>query len=264
MVEMFKSAWSLIKVVWEKVKPFFELIFEGIKNAVKILADNLGIYFKTAWEVIKTVWSVVGAYFKAIFDTITGIFKVIKAVLSGDFKGAWEAIKGVFSSWGSFFKGLFNGLINIFANIGKAFLDIGKNIVKGIWDGISASFEWIKNKIKNWVGNVVKFIKKLFGIHSPSTVMRDEVGKYLAQGMGVGFDKELGNVYDDMKRAIDLETSKMTANVQTSGTYQVAMTGTPTFNLRDNSTNETKLVVNGKVLAEVVNTENRNREVAKA
>ena len=264
MVEMFKSAWDLIKVVWEKVKPFFELIFEGIKNAVKILADNLGIYFKTAWEVIKAVWSIVGAYFKAVFDTITGIFKAIKAVLSGDFKGAWEAIKGVFSSWGSFFKGLFNGLINIFANIGKAFLDIGKNIVSGIWNGISSSFTWIKNKITGWVGNVVKFIKKLFGIHSPSTVMRDEVGKYLAQGMGVGFDKELGNVYDDMQHAIDLETSKMTANVQTSGTYQLAMAGSPTFNLKDNSTHQTELVVNGRVLAEVVNTENRNREVAKA
>ena len=92
--------------------------------------------------------------------------------------------------------------------------------------------------------------------------MRDEVGKYLAQGLGVGFDKELVNVYDDMQHAIDLETGKMTANVQTSGTYQMAMAGTPTFNLVDNASNTTQLVVNGKVLAEVVNTENRNREVA--
>ena len=92
--------------------------------------------------------------------------------------------------------------------------------------------------------------------------MRDEVGKYLAQGLGVGFDNELDNVYNDMQRAVDLETEKMSANVQTSGTYQMAMSGLPTFNLLDNTNNTTQLVVNGKILAEVVNTENRNREVS--
>ena len=94
--------------------------------------------------------------------------------------------------------------------------------------------------------------------------MRDEVGKYLAQGMGVGFEDELDSVYKDMQKAVDIETDKMSANVQTSGTYQMAMAGLPTFNLLDNTNNTTQLVVNGKVLAEVVNEENRNREVAKA
>lgn len=80
----------------------------------------------------------------------------------------------------------------------------------------------------------------------------------------MGFDNELDSVYKDMQRAVDIETDKMSANVQTSGTYQMAMAGTPTFNLLDNTENTTQLVVNGKVLAEVVNTENRNREVASA
>ena len=78
----------------------------------------------------------------------------------------------------------------------------------------------------------------------------------------MGFDDELDNVYNDMQRAIDLETGRMSANVQASGTYQMAMSGLPTFNLLDNTSHSTQLVVNGKVLAEVVNTENRNREVS--
>ena len=65
-----------------------------------------------------------------------------------------------------------------------------------------------------------------------------------------------------MQKAVDLETGKMSANIQASGTYQKAMAGMPTFNLLDNSEHSTQLVVNGKVLAEVVNTENRNREVS--
>lgn len=45
---------------------------------------------------------------------------------------------------------------------------------------------------------MLDFVKGLFGIESPSKVMRDEVGKYLAQGIGVGFEKELPSVIDEM------------------------------------------------------------------
>lgn len=264
LVEMFKSAWDLIKVVWDKVQPYFQLIFNNIKIFVDVLKNNLATSFQTAWKLIKIVWDTVAVYFKTVFDTITGIFKAVKSVLSGDFKGAWEAIKSVFAGWGNYFKSLFNSLVNVFATIGSHFLSIGKNIVTGIWNGISGSLSWIKSKISGWVGNVTSFIKKLFGIHSPSTVFRDEVGKMLARGIGVGFEEGIDDVYKDMQDAIDFETSKMSANVQSSGTYQMAMANTPTFNLVDNATNKTQLTVDGKVLAEVVNTENRNREVAKA
>lgn len=264
LVNMFKEAWELIKVVWDLVEPYFTQIFNNIKIVVGILKEVLSIAFKTAWENIKAVWSVVSAFFKAVFDTIAGIFSAVKSVLSGDFKGAWEAIKSVFSNWKSFFKNLFDNVINIFVNIGSAFFNIGKNIVAGIWNGISSNLSWIKNKITGWVGNVIDFFKKILKIHSPSRVFADQIGSFMAQGIGMGFDNELDDVYRDMQRAIDLETDRMSANVQTSGTYQMAMAGTPQFNLVDNASNTTQLVVNGKVLAEVVNTENRNREVARA
>ena len=138
----------------------------------------------------------------------------------------------------------------------------GKYLVEGLYNGILSKANWLYNQVRSFAKNIIGNIKNALGIHSPSTVMRDEVGKYLAQGLGVGFDKELDSVYNDMQRAIDLETGRMSANVQASGTYQMAMSGLPTFNLLDNSEHSTQLVVNGKVLAEVVNTENRNREVA--
>ena len=153
---------------------------------------------------------------------------------------------------------LVNGIKNMYGEIKNT----GKYLVEGLWNGLLNKADWLYDKVKSFAKNIIGNIKKALGIHSPSTVMRDEVGKYLAQGLGVGFDKELDSVYNDMQRAVDIETGKMSANVQTSGTYQMAMAGMPTFNLVDNASNTTQLVVNGKVLAEVVNTENRNREVA--
>ena len=49
-------------------------------------------------------------------------------------------------------------------------LSIGGDIVAGLWKGISNKAQWLKNKIKSWVGDVTKFLKKLFGINSPSKV----------------------------------------------------------------------------------------------
>lgn len=139
---------------------------------------------------------------------------------------------------------------------------IGKDILKGIINGFLDIGNLIWNAVKKVGNSMLGAIQKFFGIASPSKLMRDKVGRYLTQGIGVGFEDELDSVYNDMQRALDFETDKMSANVQASGTYQMAMAGTPTFNLLDNSNNTTQLVVNGRVLAEVVNTENRNREVA--
>ena len=141
-------------------------------------------------------------------------------------------------------------------------LELGKNILNGILNGLINFGSVVKDAVKKVGKKITSEIKSFFGIKSPSRLMRDEVGTYLADGIGVGFEEEIDNVYKDMQYALDLETSKMTANVQSSGTYQMAMSGLPTFNLLDNTNNTTQLVVNGRVLAEVVNTENRNREVA--
>lgn len=83
---------------------------------------------------------------------------------------------------------------------------IGKNIVEGIWNGISGSLSWIKGKITGWVGDVLGFIKKLFGIHSPSAVMRDEVGKYLGLGIGTGFVDAMGTVKKQMQQSLQAAT----------------------------------------------------------
>lgn len=94
-------------------------------------------------------------------------------------------------------------------------LSAGVNLVAGLWQGITNSLDWLKNKIRGWVGNVMDFIKNLFGIHSPSSVMRDEVGKNLMLGIGAGIDAYAGIPQE----AIDKATASLTA---TAGmTYQV-------------------------------------------
>ena len=106
-------------------------------------------------------------------------------------------------------------LISTFIKSLPQILSAGVELVKGLWQGITGSLDWLKGKIKGWVGNVMSFIKNLFGIHSPSAVMRDEVGKNLMLGIGAGIDAYAGVPQE----AIDKATASLTA---TAGmTYQV-------------------------------------------
>lgn len=63
---------------------------------------------------------------------------------------------------------------------------IGRNIVTGLWSGINDKFSWLTGKIKSFTSDVTGKMKKFFGIHSPSRVMRDQVGKYISLGIAEG------------------------------------------------------------------------------
>ena len=57
-------------------------------------------------------------------------------------------------------------------------------------------------KIKEWCGSVLDGIKSFFGIESPSKVMADEVGKYMAQGIGTGFQNTMPSVIKAMQEKL--------------------------------------------------------------
>ena len=143
---------------------------------------------------------------------VTGIVTIVKEVPQKIYNSISDAVTKV-ATWGTEvknkavegMKSVISGVTDAFKNIGSTFAGFGKNMVEGIWNGISNTTQWIKDKISGWVGNVTDFLKKLFGISSPSKLMRDEVGVYLAQGIGVGFAEEMDGVSRQIEDAIPQE-----------------------------------------------------------
>lgn len=231
------SLWAKIKEGAAAVATWFKATWVSVlawfRNAVATIKD----FFSNAWAKVKEVFnnSIIGAYFKAIWATIKGIFSVVKNVLSGNWSAAWQAIKNIVGAWGNYFATIWNKIKGVFSNVGgwfkdkfadakekvlgafsgikDKFLDIGDNIVKGIWDGISDGYTWIKKKIEGWVGDVLGFFKKILGIKSPSRVFRDEIGEMLPPGIGAGFENALPDVEKQMAGDIDALTARMQATV---------------------------------------------------
>lgn len=93
--------------------------------------------------------------------------------------------------------------------------EVGGDIIRGLWDGIKDMGSWIAGKLKGFGENVLGSIKDFFGIHSPSKVMADEVGKNLALGIGEGFEDNIAGVNKDITDAMNFDDASV--NVNASG-----------------------------------------------
>ena len=225
--------------VWGNVKDFVGNAIEAITTFFTTTVPNA---IKAMLEWFRQLPGKVGAFISQVLTKVknwaanmaarakdTGV-KFVNNVITfvKELPGkVWTWLKNVVSkvvSWGTNLanKGreaaqkLVTKVVDKVKEIPGKVLDVGTDLVKGIWSGISGSLEWIKGKISGWVGNVTSFIKKLFGIKSPSTVMRDEVGKMLAEGIGVGFGEEMPKVLRDMQKSMSGTVDALKSSVDVS------------------------------------------------
>jgi phage-related protein len=124
---------------------------------------------------------------------------------------------------------LVTGVLNMAATIIKTLvdfipdvIDVGKDIVRGVWDGIKAMGSWIKEKVSGFFGGIVDGVKGVLGIHSPSRVFAG-IGENMALGLGEGWDSE----YDSIKRGItgglDFGTAQIGAEQSFGGQMRSAL-----------------------------------------
>jgi hypothetical protein len=93
-------------------------------------------------------------------------------------------------------------VVNFMKELPGKMLDIGKNIVHGIWDGINSAISWLHDRISDFCSGIVQGFKDHLKIHSPSRVFADEVGKFMALGIGQGFTENMKSVTSMMQTAI--------------------------------------------------------------
>lgn len=212
---------STLNLISENVDPLVNTVLDLVTSFINFILDNLpriievGLQIVLALatgitdridDIIPAVISVILKIVEIIVDNVDLIIDAAIKLMIGISKGIVQSIPEILTK-----------IVILTAKIIKALLDllspsniwdVGKQIVKGIWEGISNGFDWFKKKIKGWVGNVMSFIKNLFGIHSPSRVMRDEVGLQIGRGVANGITKSVSDVQNAM--------SYLSGKVQTS------------------------------------------------
>ena len=93
------------------------------------------------------------------------------------------------------------GIVQAFGSLAYQIVEIGGNIVSGIWQGIQNAAGWLYEQVTGFFGGIVDGVKNFLGIHSPSTVFAD-IGGNMAAGVGEGFGGGMDTVSADMQGAM--------------------------------------------------------------
>ena len=219
IVGLAKSTWERLKSGFDSTKNYFDRyiqnaggnIIQGLFNGIINALVNVGgwIYrnifqpfidgFKSAFGIHSpsTVMAKMGGY---IVDGLINAVKVMPQKVINIF----NSLKSQITSWGS----------EMVSSIKK----IGSNLISGLWNGIGDKVSWITNKIKGFGNSVIGQIKKIFGVKSPSTVMK-QIGDYLAQGLAIGVEDNANKpinaitaLSSDMTKAFDFTGISDTVN----------------------------------------------------
>lgn len=165
-------------------------------NAIKFIGNGL----KSMFGALKTVG-------KGILTAIKGGITNLPSALMNLGRSAMYSLSGTISGLGHLGK---TAMLKVASAIETAIrtlpskmLSIGSNIVKGIWNGISSMAGWIVKKVGGFAKGIVNKFKSAFGIHSPSKLMRDMVGIYIGQGIGLGIMDSLSSVKKDINNFND-------------------------------------------------------------
>lgn len=155
-------------------------------------------------EKIKSFFSNMNSVGAALFDQFkTGISNKLSnmaSVGSSLVDTLKNAITQKVSSIGQAAVNIHNAMINKMNELIKEMGNVGYHIVTGLWNGIANRAAWLYNKIVGWANNILQNVYSTFGIHSPSRVFRDQVGKNIVLGMAQGIDENVDIVNDSMDR----------------------------------------------------------------
>lgn len=197
LVPVITDAVSGITGIIQQLMPVIQSIISVVGSVVSAI---IGFITGTLLPAVQAMLPYVSGVINGIQGVIQGVVGVISGVISmvtnlinGNWSGAWNSFKSILSNAAGAVGGLASGIVSaikgVFAGAGSLLVNAGSQLISGLWNGISGAIGGLYDKIKGALSGLVDKAKEALGIHSPSRVFRDEVGRYIPPGISEGIDK---------------------------------------------------------------------------
>ena len=248
---------AAVNIVLTLVKGIIKAIPTLIKNIPKIITAIVSVWSAFNWMnlgkkaitglkngIVKMVGAVKSAG-KAVAEGAVAFLKNLPGKLLQFGKSAITNLAGAFKNGISTIKSKAGDILKSIVDTFKpsSLVSIGKDLIKGLWNGISDMAGWISKKIKGFSDGILKGIKKFFGIHSPSKVMEDQVGKNISLGIAEGIDKgknavdkAFNGIKKDLTQPIDFNIGSAKAKVAVGSRGTAANAGNVGGDVSNNTT----------------------------
>lgn len=167
-----------------------QIISAGVE-IIAALASGIGENLPT---LIPAVVDAIITITEGLIDHIDLLIIAAGQLIAGLAQGLIEAIPRLIGRLPEIIGAIVKGLLKGLAAIGM----VGQQLVEGLWNGIKNAGQWLYEKLSGWVSDILGWIKGLFGIHSPSKVFADEIGKFIPPGITLGVEQAMPRAMRDM------------------------------------------------------------------
>lgn len=212
-------------VEWARNLP--QTILDGLLAFGNLIAETVGFAIGRAVrfvldmpERMRLGWTMFRAMAFEHIESVVGFFTALPGRIGAQMQATWAAVTGWFTRTKNdsisrtremmeavvnFAVSLRQRVINAVGQAAVWLRDAGRNVIRGMVEGITDMLGWLVERAKSIGRSVVEGFKRGLGIASPSKVMRDEVGRWLLPGIVEGMRGSLGsldNFMGDVQRRI--------------------------------------------------------------
>lgn len=177
------------------VKTIGSLLAHVVHAGLEIIVSLLSGILSKVGEVPMEAATMVANFITEIIDSLGEMFasgaEIVSNVVSGIQSKAGEVIQEA--------SDMISDFMSKFQD--ADWISIGSNIISGIVSGVSGAAWSLVEAASSAVDNALNWVKSKLGIASPSKVFRDQVGKFMALGIGVGFEENMP--LDDMDKSVE-------------------------------------------------------------
>lgn len=211
-----QGAWDAIKsfftTTWDGIVAFLTPIINGIKTTI-------GNVFNAIQSVWASIWNAISGVVSTCIQNVRNTISTVLNAISGVWTSVWNRVSSFLGNiWHGITSAVSNGIQSVSNTVGRIkstvlgavsgagrwLYDTGRQVIQGLINGIGGAFKWVKDTIGNLGKNLIGWAKGVLGIHSPSRIFRDEVGKWIPAGMAQGIDKASGLVADSIDGLTDM------------------------------------------------------------
>ena len=213
----FKSLIEWVKANWQSILLFLINPFAGL---FQYFYDNNHKFREFVDNAIAEIKQLPGKVWTWLQNTIDKVSKFVTDIIAKAKKAGQEFV---------------NNITNTIKTLPEKLKSIGADIISGLWTGMANKATWLKEQISGFVGDVTGWLKSFFKIKSPSRLMRDEIGRYISEGIGVGITENKDKPIDALEQLgnemVNYDFNGATINRKLTATFSSDSVATNSDNL---------------------------------
>lgn len=221
---------AVVRALIQSLPAILNLVTGLLSNIGTIVRNGLNAAVTNVSAGVEVAANIFRNFKTAVTNTIVNLVNTVQTRVSNwltnlrnSFSNAFNTIRNNISNVVDRIRGFVDRCVTTLTSLPSQVTTIGRNLVIGLWNGITNKVDWVVTKIQGMGTRITNAIKSVFGIASPSKVWASQIGQYLPLGLYEGYQDSMTDVEADIIKDMNGLTADMSATVQANGVQGAAV-----------------------------------------